>query len=53
MQARITPEEIINWARENMSLTRFLSTRIREDLPKQGVKLLRRILRDEEESKTR
>jgi long-chain acyl-CoA synthetase len=51
---KITPEEIINWARENMSPHKVpVYVEFREDLPKQGVKLLRRILRDEEESKTR
>lgn len=49
---KITPEEIIKWARANMSSHKVpVYVEFREELPKQGVKLLRRILRDEEEAK--
>ncbi len=49
---KVTAEEIITWARENMSSHKVpVYIEFRTELPKQGVKLLRRILRDEEEGK--
>ncbi len=49
---KITGEEIIQWARSNMSPHKVpVYVEFRDELPKQGVKLLRRILRDEEEAK--
>ena len=51
---KVTPEEIIKWARTNMSSHKVpVYVEFREDLPKQGVKLLRSILRDEEEAKNK
>ncbi len=49
---KITGEEIIQWAKGNMSSHKVpVYVEFRDELPKQGVKLLRRILRDEEEAK--
>lgn len=48
--AHLAEEELIAWAKENMiphKVPKHIS--FRTDLPKSGVKLLRRILRDEEE----
>ncbi len=46
---RITPEEIIQWAKKTMSSHKVpVYIEFRNELPKQGVKLLRRILREEE-----
>jgi len=51
---KITDEEIILWAKNNMSPHKVpVYVEFRDDLPKQGVKLLRRILRDEEEAKSK
>ena len=48
----ISAQEIIDWAKANMSSHKVpVYVEFRDDLPKQGVKLLRRILRDEEEAK--
>jgi long-chain acyl-CoA synthetase len=48
----ITGDEIIQWAKSNMSPHKVpVYVEFRDELPKQGVKLLRRILRDEEESR--
>ncbi|CFY12432.1 AMP-dependent synthetase/ligase [Syntrophomonas zehnderi OL-4] len=49
---KVTGDEIIKWAKENMSSHKVpVYVEFRDELPKQGVKLLRRILRDEEEAK--
>lgn len=49
---KITGEEIIQWAKNNMSSHKVpVYVEFRDDLPKSGVKLLRRILRDEEDAK--
>lgn len=49
---KITGDEIIQWAKSNMSPHKVpVYVEFRDELPKQGVKLLRRILRDEEEAK--
>jgi len=49
---KISGEEIIQWAKSNMSPHKVpVYVEFRDELPKQGVKLLRRILRDEEEAK--
>jgi long-chain acyl-CoA synthetase len=49
---KVTTEEIIEWAKEHMSPQKVpASVEFRKELPKQGVKLMRRILRDEEEKK--
>ncbi len=49
---KITGEEIITWAKDNMSPHKVpVYVEFRKQLPKQGVKLLRRILRDEEKNK--
>lgn len=49
---KITGEEIIQWAKTNMSPHKVpVYVEFREELPKQGVKLLRRILREEEAAK--
>ncbi len=49
---KVTTEEIIEWAKGNMSPQKVpASVEFRKELPKQGVKLMRRILRDEEEEK--
>ncbi len=51
---KITGEEIINWAKNSMSSHKVpVYVEFRDELPKQGVKLLRRILRDEEEAKSK
>lgn len=51
---KITGEEIISWAKNSMSSHKVpVYVEFREELPKQGVKLLRRILRDEEEAKNK
>ncbi len=51
-KGKITPEEIISWAKENMSSHKApVYVEFRDELPKQGVKLLRRVLRDEEAKK--
>ena len=48
----IEPDEIITWARKNMTPHKVPAyVEFREQLPKSGVKLLRRILRDEENEK--
>lgn len=49
---KITAEEIMKWAKENISSHKVpVYVEFREELPKQGVKLLRRILREEEAKK--
>ena len=51
---KITSAEIIIWAKNNMSAHKVPAyVEFRKTLPKQGVKLLRRILRDEEEGKNK
>jgi len=51
-KGKITGEEIISWAKDSMSSHKVpVYVEFREELPKQGVKLLRRILREEEEAK--
>ncbi|MBP1761210.1 MAG: AMP-dependent synthetase and ligase [Firmicutes bacterium] len=51
---KITGEEIISWAKDSMSSHKVpVYVEFRDELPKQGVKLLRRILRDEEEAKNK
>ncbi|HWQ74321.1 MAG TPA: AMP-binding protein [Syntrophomonas sp.] len=51
-KGKITGEEIISWAKNSMSSHKVpVYVEFRDELPKQGVKLLRRILRDEEEAK--
>lgn len=51
-KGKITGEEIISWAKSSMSSHKVpVYVEFRDELPKQGVKLLRRILRDEEETK--
>lgn len=45
-------QEIIDWAKQNMSSHKVpVYVEFRDELPKQGVKVLRRILRDEEDAK--
>ena len=52
MEGKVTPEEIKAWAKKNMSAHKVpVYVEFRKTLPKQGVKLLRRILREEEEKK--
>jgi long-chain acyl-CoA synthetase len=49
---KITTDEIIRWAKNNLSSHKVPAyVEFRKELPKQGVKLLRRILRDEERRK--
>ncbi len=49
---KTSPEEIIEWARKSMSSHKVPAyVEFRDELPKQGVKVLRRILRDEESAK--
>lgn len=51
-KGKITGEEIIAWAKANMSSHKVpVYVEFRDELPKTGVKLLRRVLRDEEEAK--
>jgi len=51
---KVTGEEIISWAKNSMSSHKVPKyVEFRDELPKQGVKLLRRILRDEEEAKNK
>ncbi len=51
-EEKITPEEIIAWSKKSMSSHKVpVYIEFRKELPKQGVKLLRRILRDEEAEK--
>ncbi len=51
---KITGEEIMQWAKDSMSSHKVpVYVEFRDELPKQGVKLLRRILRDEEEAKNK
>ncbi|HEX3011631.1 MAG TPA: AMP-binding protein [Syntrophomonadaceae bacterium] len=51
-KGKIKGEEIITWAKNNMSSHKVpVYVEFRDELPKQGVKLLRRILRDEEAAK--
>jgi long-chain acyl-CoA synthetase len=53
-KGKITGEEIISWAKNSMSSHKVpVYVEFREELPKQGVKLLRRILREEEEAKNK
>ena len=48
----MTAEEIKAWAKKNMSAHKVpVYVEFRKTLPKQGVKLLRRVLREEEEEK--
>lgn len=52
LDMEVKPEDIIKWARENMSSHKVpVYVEFRVELPKQGVKLLRRILRDEENAR--
>lgn len=49
---KVTGDEIIQWARANMSPHKVpVYVEFRNELPKSGIKLLRRVLRDEEEAK--
>ncbi|MBU1195587.1 MAG: AMP-binding protein [Proteobacteria bacterium] len=49
LDLQVEPEDIIKWAKENMSSHKVpVYVEFRVELPKQGVKLLRRILRDEQ-----
>lgn len=51
-KGKITEEEIIAWAKKNMTPHKApVYVEFRDQLPKSGVKLLRRILRDEEGQK--
>ena len=51
-ERKIKGEEIISWAKNNMSSHKVpVYVEFRKTLPKQGVKLLRRILREEEARK--
>jgi len=51
-ETKIESDDIIKWARKNMSSHKVPAyVEFREALPKQGVKVLRRILRNEEETK--
>ncbi len=51
-EGKISEEEIIAWAKKNMSSHKVpVYVEFRKALPKQGVKLLRRILREEESAK--
>ena len=51
-KGKTSPEEIISWAKDSMSSHKVpVYIEFRDELPKQGVKLLRRILRDEEAAK--
>ncbi len=53
-EGKISGEEIIAWAKKNMSSHKVpVYVEFRKELPKQGVKLLRRILREEENAKTK
>ena len=48
----IKEQELIDWAKENMTPHKApVYIKFRDELPKSGVKLLRRILREEEEAK--
>ena len=50
-EGKITGDEIINWARDNMTPHKVPAyVEFREDLPKTGVKLLRRVLKTQEEN---
>ncbi|MCK5782830.1 MAG: AMP-binding protein [Desulfobacterales bacterium] len=50
--SNIEPDDIIQWARKNVSSHKVPAyVEFRDELPKQGVKILRRILRDEETRK--
>lgn len=50
LEGKIKEDEIISWAKNNMSSHKVpVYIEFRKSLPKQGVKLLRRILREEEE----
>lgn len=51
-KGKISEEEIITWAKSNMTPHKApVYIEFRDELPKTGVKLLRRVLRDEEEQK--
>lgn len=51
-KGKITEDEIITWAKGAMSSHKVpVYIEFRDDLPKQGVKLLRRVLREEEDKK--
>jgi len=53
-EGKISAEEIIAWSRDNMSSHKVpVHVEFRKELPKQGVKLLRRILREEEAAASR
>lgn len=50
-ESKIEPDDIIQWAKKNMSSHKVPAyVEFRDELPKQGVKILRRILRDEEKT---
>jgi long-chain acyl-CoA synthetase len=54
MEGKITEEEIVSWARKNMAHHKApVCIEFRKELPKTGVKLLRRVLRDEEKEKNK
>jgi len=53
-KGQVKPEDIIQWARANMTPHKSpVYVEFRDELPKSGVKLLRRILKEEEEKKAR
>lgn len=53
-EGQVTADEIIAWAKNNMSSHKVpVYAEFRKELPKQGVKLLRRILREQEEGKNK
>ncbi|HQD52569.1 MAG TPA: AMP-binding protein [Bacillota bacterium] len=51
-KGQVEPEEIIKWARSNMTPHKVpVYVEFRDELPKSGVKTLRRLLRDEEQAR--
>lgn len=53
-KGKVTEQEIINWAKDNMTPHKAPAyVEFKDELPKSGVKLLRRILRDEEAAKSK